>query len=279
MESSSPPLSHHSICSALTTKWLGRRIELRNQVGSTNREAVTLAQSGVEDGTVVLADSQTEGRGRMSRQWYSPPGINVYCSVVVRKQIEPRHLSDWLCWLPLITAVASAEAIETVAGEHVEVKWPNDLLISGRKVGGILCESGMTGTGPFQVIGLGINVNGAQTDFPNDLHETATSLMVHSGRTLDRNRLISQLLNELEVCLDQMLAADMEKIALAYRRRCSTIGKRVKATRTDGSELFGLAEAIGIDGSLRILQQAIPPDTRVPTVHYLRVADVVHLRF
>lgn len=275
---SSSPLNGHSIRSALTTKWLGHRIELRDQVGSTNREAVTLAQSGVEDGTAVLADSQTEGHGRLSRRWFSPPGINVYCSIVVRKSIESESLSDWLSWLPLITAVASAEAIETVTGRPVDVKWPNDLLISDRKVGGILCESGTTGTIPFQIIGLGINVNGVQTDFPKDLQQTAVSLRIAGGKIIDRNWLISQLLNELEVCLDEMLEANVEKIALAYRRRCSTIGKLVKATKMDGSELFGLAETIGIDGSLKIIQRPFPADGRPPAVHHLRAADVVHLR-
>jgi BirA family biotin operon repressor/biotin-[acetyl-CoA-carboxylase] ligase len=149
------PLNLDAIHSTLATQALGHRIELRDQISSTNREAVALAHAGVEHGTVVVADSQTEGRGRLSRQWFSPPGVNLYCSIVIRKSIATDRLHEWLSWLPLMTALAAAESIETVAATNVAVKWPNDLLVAERKIGGILCESGTAiGFGPFQIIGF-----------------------------------------------------------------------------------------------------------------------------
>jgi BirA family biotin operon repressor/biotin-[acetyl-CoA-carboxylase] ligase len=276
---SSPPLSLQAIQNSLATQSLGRRIELCDQIGSTNREAVSLAQAGVEHGTVVLADSQSEGRGRLSRLWFSPPGVNLYCSIVIRKAISVDRHAEWLSWLPLTAALATAEAIETIATTSVAVKWPNDLLIAGRKIGGILCESGTDPrSGPFQVIGIGLNINGERNDFPDELRETATTIRHEAGSFIDRNRLLAQLLYELEACLDEYAQRGFERLALAYGRRCSTIGKTVKATLADGKELVGLAEAIGKDGSLTLVQRAVSGDERAPKIQQLRAADIVHLR-
>jgi BirA family biotin operon repressor/biotin-[acetyl-CoA-carboxylase] ligase len=258
---------------------LGRRIDLHEQIGSTNREAFTLAQANVGHGTVVVADSQTEGRGRLSRQWYSPPGINLYCSIVISKAIGDDRLSEWLSWLPLITALAAAESIETVAAARVAVKWPNDLLMAERKVGGILCESGTAArSGPFQVIGIGLNVNGDRQDFPPDLQELATTIKHETGRPINRNRLLAQLLYELEGCIEELDSRGSERLAHAYQQRCSTIGRTVKATLTNGREFVGLAESIGRDGSLTVVQRPTPADERPPEIQHLRVADIIHLR-
>ena len=273
------PLSLDAIQSTLATQAFGHRIELRDQIDSTNREAVALAHAGVEHGTVVVADSQTEGRGRLSRQWFSPPGVNLYCSIVIRKPISADRLAEWLSWLPLIAALAAAESIETVAAARVAVKWPNDLLIAERKVGGILCESGAGArSGPFQVIGIGLNVNGDRNDFPEDLRETATTICHETGRPVDRNRLLTQFLHELEACVEEFDSRGSERVALAYQQRCSTIGKTVKATLTDGKEFVGLAEAIEQNGALRVIQRPLPTDGRPPDIQHLRVADIVHLR-
>jgi BirA family transcriptional regulator, biotin operon repressor / biotin---[acetyl-CoA-carboxylase] ligase len=275
----SSPLSLRAIQSALATKSLGRRIELRDQIGSTNREATTLAQAGVEHGTVILADSQTDGRGRLSRLWFSPPAVNLYCSIVIRQTISVDRRSEWLSWLPLMTALATAETIEAVAGVNVTIKWPNDLLIADRKVGGILCESGTAkGTGSYQVIGIGLNVNGDQQDFPQELQATATSIRHETRCFIDRNRLVVQLLHELEACLEEYILRGEEPIALAYRKRCSTIGKTVKAMLSDGQEFVGVAESIHRDGSLTIVSRPVAQDGRPTEIRQFRAADIVHLR-
>lgn len=275
----SPPLTRDTIHSTLATTWLGRRIELFDCLPSTNREAIQLAQAEVEHGTVVIADCQTAGRGRLSRTWFSPPEANLYCSMILRTICPPKRLTEWLSWLPLISALAAAEAIEQVSSVHVSVKWPNDLLISDRKVGGILCESGTgTGSDPFQIIGFGINVNSDHDDWPADLRGSATSIWQERKITVDRNRLLAQLLLELEQCLDELAAHGTSRLAWAYHQRCSTIGHRVQATLANGEVLVGLAEGIGQDGSLRVQPQPAQPGSGTPEVVHLRVADIIHVR-
>jgi BirA family biotin operon repressor/biotin-[acetyl-CoA-carboxylase] ligase len=269
-----PSLSIDAIRSTLTTSSLGRRIELHRVIGSTNREAVALAEAGVIHGTVVLADLQTEGRGRLSRRWFSPPGVNLYCSIVLREPIPTDRFSEWLSWLPLMAALAAAEAIQTTAGIQVAVKWPNDLLLTDRKVGGILCESGPS----YQIVGVGINVNGLRSDLPSELQDIATTIYSETKRFTDRNCLINAFLQELEVCLQQWSSAGIEPIRLAYRQRCSTLGKPVKALLAGGQEFIGIAEAIESDGSLHVVQHPIPTDGRLPDRRRLRVADIIHLR-
>lgn len=275
----SPPLTRDTIQSTLSTTWLGRRIELFDSLPSTNREAVQLAQAEVEHGTVVAADSQTAGRGRLSRTWFSPPGANLYCSIILRAARPPECLTEWLSWLPLISALAAAEAIEQVSSLHVSVKWPNDLLISERKVGGILCESGMgMRSDPFQIIGIGINVNMDHDDWPADLRDSATSIWQERKIVVDRNRLLAQLLLELEQCLDELAVHGTDRIARAYYQRCSTIGITVQATLANGNVVVGLAEGIGQDGSLHVRPQATHPVSGTPEIIQLRVADIIHVR-
>jgi len=275
----SPPLTRDTIHSTLSTTWLGRRIELFDCLPSTNREAVQLAQAEVEHGTVVVADSQTAGRGRLSRTWFSPPGANLYCSIILRMMRPPERLTEWLSWLPLISALAAAEAIEQVSSIHVSVKWPNDLLISERKVGGILCESG-TGTRSdhFQIIGIGINVNVDHNDWPADLRDSATSIWQERKIVVDRNRLLAQLLLELEQCHDELVIHGTNRIAVAYYQRCSTIGHTVRATLGNGDIVVGLAEGIGQDGSLRVRPQATQSGSGMQEIVHLRVADIIHVK-
>jgi len=275
----SPPLTRDTIHSTLSTTWLGRRIELFDSLPSTNREAVQLAQAEVEHGTVVVADSQTAGRGRLSRTWFSPPSTNLYCSIILRTARPPEHLTEWLSWLPLISALAAAEAIEQVSSIHVSVKWPNDLLISERKVGGILCESGTgPGSSPFQIIGIGINANVDHDDWPADLRDSATSIWQERKIVTDRNRLLAQLLLELEQCVDELAIHGPGRISLAYHQRCSTIGHRVQATLANGEVVMGFAEGISHDGALCVRPQAIQPGSGAPEIVYLRVADIIHVR-
>jgi BirA family transcriptional regulator, biotin operon repressor / biotin---[acetyl-CoA-carboxylase] ligase len=275
----SPPLTRDTIHSTLSSTWLGRRIELFDSLPSTNREAAQLAQAEVEHGTVVVADCQTAGRGRLSRTWFSPAGANLYCSIILRKTRPPERFTEWLSWLPLISALAAAEAIEQVSSLHVSVKWPNDLLISEQKIGGILCESG-TGTqsGPFQIIGIGINVNVDHDDWPADLRGSATSIWQERKIVVDRNRLLAQLLLELEQCLDELALHGMNRLTSAYHQRCSTIGRSIQATLASGDVIVGLAEGIGQDGSLRVRPQTIKSGLGTPEMLHLRVADIIHVK-
>jgi len=273
------PLTLDGIHSTLETLAFGRRIELFDRIDSTNREAFMLAQADVDHGTLVVAEGQTDGRGRLGRTWFSPPGVNLYCSVVIRKVLPPDCLSAWLSWLPLTTAVATAESLESVAGVQVMVKWPNDLMIGGRKVGGILCESGTAvRSGPFQVVGIGLNVNGHSGDFPMEIRSSATTVLDETGRLLDRNRLLAQLLLELEQCIDELAANGQHRIAIAYQKRCTTLGQTVRASLADGKEFTGVAEAIDEDGSIQISRRPLPEDERTAEIIHIRTADIIHLQ-
>lgn len=275
----SPPLTRDAIQSTLATTWLGRRIELFDSLPSTNREASRLAQADVEHGTVIVADSQTAGRGRLARTWFSPAGANLYCSVILRIKRPAEGLTEWLSWLPLVSALAAAEAIEAVSSLHASVKWPNDLLISERKVGGILCESGSgAGSIPFQIIGIGLNVNVEQQDWPEELRESATSIWHEQQRIVDRNRLLAQLLLELEQCIDELATHGTSRLSQAYHQRCSTIGQKVKATLANGDLRVGRAEGIGQDGALMVRPDMPQPGSKAPDIIHLRVADIIHVR-
>lgn len=272
------PWTLGEIESSLATRSLGRRIELRDRIDSTNREAMALGQADAEHGTLVLADTQTAGRGRLGREWFSPPGINLYASIVIRTTLDTQRLSQWLSWLPLMTALGTAEAIESAGSARVSLKWPNDLLIGDRKVGGILCESGASvRSGLFQVIGIGINVNGERASFPRALRDVATSIRQETGQEIDRQRLLVRLLEELELCLEEFLTRGIDRLAVEYRRRCTTIGKTVKAVLADGNEYVGTAEGIADDGSLTMVQGPARPEGR-SEVRQLRAADITHLR-
>jgi BirA family biotin operon repressor/biotin-[acetyl-CoA-carboxylase] ligase len=275
----SPPLARDTIHSTLATAWLGHRIELFDSLPSTNREASRLAQADVEHGTVVVADSQTAGRGRLARTWFSPAGANLYCSAILKMKRPATGLTEWLSWLPLVSALAAAEAIEAISSLHVSVKWPNDLLISERKVGGILCESGAgAGSSPFQIIGIGLNVNVEQQDWPDELRESATSIWHEQQRTVDRNRLLAQLLLELEQCIDELADHGTNRLALAYHQRCATIGQKVKATLANGDQCLGRAEGISQDGALMVRPDKAQPGAKEPAIVSLRVADIIHVR-
>jgi BirA family biotin operon repressor/biotin-[acetyl-CoA-carboxylase] ligase len=276
---SSAPLSLDSIRSTLATESLGHTLYLHHELPSTNTEAAALARSGAGHGTVVIAESQSGGYGRHGRAWFSPPGLNIYCSVIVRGMGQCLSLSQWLSWVPMVSALAVTEAAQQVATLSLSLKWPNDLLLHERKVGGILCESSFATThDPVVVIGIGLNVNISPESFPEDLRSIAASLIEASRRPIDRNRLMAQLLLELEQCLGELRSSGPVRLRQAYGARCATLGRRVRALFTNDQPIVGLAEGLSADGALQIrpLSPHLPSQP-MPLVD-VRAADVVHLR-
>lgn len=277
--SSSIPLSVDTIRSTLTTTALGHPLYLYEDLPSTNREAHTLAQNGATHGTVVLAESQSAGYGRHGRPWFSPPGLNLYCSTIIRGIQFTSPLEQWLSWIPLISALAALEAAQQVAAVSLALKWPNDLLLSQRKVGGILCESLFQGPDDtVVVIGIGLNVNVALDAFPEDLRSIAASLSETSQQAIDRNRLVAQFLLELEQCLDELRSHGSSRLRQAYIARCATLGRRVQVHFADHDQVTGLAEGISADGALQIQPLAPHPRSQRIAVLDVRAADVTHLR-
>jgi BirA family biotin operon repressor/biotin-[acetyl-CoA-carboxylase] ligase len=188
-------------------------------------------------------------------------------------------LAHWLSWIPLISALAAVEAAQNVAAVSLALKWPNDLLLSQRKVGGILCESlFLTPSDPVIVIGVGLNVNVAPDAFPEDLLPIAASLSETSQQAIDRNRLVAQFLLELEHCLDELRSHGSPRLRHAYIERCATLGRRVRVRFANHDQVTGLAEGISADGALQIRTLSPHPHSQPMPLLDVRAADVMHLR-
>lgn len=275
----SAPLSIDAIRSTLATTALGQILYLYQDLPSTNREASSLAQQGAAHGTLVMAEQQSGGYGRHGRAWFSPPGFNIYCSLIVRGKSQTVPLAQWLSWVPLVTALAVAEATQQVAAIPLALKWPNDLLLQDRKVGGILCESTLTTTnGPIVIIGIGLNVNVPLQSFPAELRPIAASLIEAVSQPIDRNRLIAQLLWELEQCLDELQSHGAARLRQAYLTRCATLGRQVKVLFANDQQILGTAETLSADGALQVRPLSASPRSHPPALIEVHAADVIHLR-
>ncbi len=266
------PLNAQSIQRALSTTTFGRTLHVLEEVASTNTHAATLAQGNAPHGTVVVAESQTAGRGRLGRHWHSPSGKNLYCSVLLRTMPAREQQPLWLSWIPLIAALAASRAVQVTTSLKPSVKWPNDILSGNRKLGGILCESSGVGTAHATVtVGIGLNVNVRRDEFPEELREIATSLAIETQHPCDRTALLAALLVELETRCESFLAGNHGDILKEYMLRCSTIGRRVRIELAHEAHMDGMADSIQTDGSLRIIR-----DDRTTTD--IRTGDVIHLR-
>jgi len=236
-----------AVANALQTRALGRALVWRLETASTNNLARVAALAGAPHGTVIVAEHQTAGRGRLGRAWHSPPGVGLWCSVLLRPGIPARHA--WV--LTLGAAVAAAGAIEDVAGCQVDLKWPNDILFDGKKLAGILTEARVEGNAmSFVVVGIGINVNQDLRDFPTDLRETAVSLKMATGRPQRRTALLPRLLHALEAVYAE---PSPERVCRLWKARCSTLGREVRVSIGD-ERVAGVAEDISQDGELILCQ-------------------------
>lgn len=190
--------SESEIASRLHTKWAGRKLHFLESTGSTNIDAKRFAEEGEPHGTIVVADRQTAGRGRRGRSWESPAGRSVYFTIVVRPKFAP----DLASMVTLVMALSVAEAVEEITGLHAEIKWPNDIVVNGKKVVGILTEMSMTpemNEIQFLVAGVGVNVNQAgPEEFPEALRKMASSLQIEAGRQFDRAALLERILARFE---------------------------------------------------------------------------------
>ncbi|MFQ5894759.1 MAG: biotin--[acetyl-CoA-carboxylase] ligase [Nitrospinota bacterium] len=222
--------------------WSVRRY---GEVDSTNTVALELARGGCPEGTVVTAESQSRGRGRMGRSWFSPVGTGLYLSAVLRPGIS----ADILPPLTLVAGVASAEAAERVAGIPVRLKWPNDLRCGEKKVGGILAELERE-DGPCVVLGVGLNVNTAPAAFPPELSGEATSLRAAAGRVVNRESLLQALLECLDRWYGRLQAEGFGPVRERWRQLSQTLGRRVRVALPGGGRVEGLAEDIDERGRL-----------------------------
>ncbi len=210
---------------ALSTRWAGRgQVSYEARMPSTNLRAREMARAGAPHGSLAVCDDQTAGRGRMQREWKTPPGLALTHSLVLRPRLSPQQAQ----LVTLAAAVAAAQAIEDVCPElRAGIKWPNDVLIGARKCVGILCEVAMEGDALAYVIaGVGINVN--QTSFPEELSGKATSLRIECGRETDRWALLCAYLQRMEDAVDALEEQGLSGILDEYTRRSVTLGRTVR---------------------------------------------------
>lgn len=221
--------------------WAARPVVSLGEVDSTQTEARRLADAGAPEGTVVRAEHQTRGRGRLGRQWVDESGSALLLSIVLRPAVDASRLSQ----LSLVAGVAAAEALGEVSGLPVSLSWPNDLLLRGLKVAGILAESyASPDAAPVVILGIGINVN--QTRFPPDLGGRATSLALEAGHPFDRQGLLTAVLGRLEPWYRRWVAEGFQPVRQAWRRGSVTLGRRVAI----GEGASGIAVDLAEDGAL-----------------------------
>jgi BirA family biotin operon repressor/biotin-[acetyl-CoA-carboxylase] ligase len=231
----------------LNTREIGRIIHYRESITSTNDVAFRMATEGAAHGEVVVAEEQTEGKGRRGRAWISPPGLNLYFSVILRPDLPPQRAPE----LTLVAALAGVEALRAL-GTSAEIKWPNDLVIGGRKVGGILTElSSDPDRIHFAVLGMGFNLNGSPSHFPPEVAAHATSVSEVIDAKVRRARFAADLWARLENWLDAHAEDGFAQVRAAWRQWCVTLGQEV-AVQTGQEQVVGRAEDIDETGALVI---------------------------
>lgn len=245
-------------------EWV-REIMMFDRVDSTNRIALEMASQGLPGGIVILAEAQEKGKGRLGREWFSPEGMNLYFSLLLRPYQPARDFPLY----SLATSVALIEAIQRTTGLAVQIKWPNDVVLEDKKLAGILLESEVRGEqSPPLVVGVGVNVNIGLTDFPPELQRSATSLRIALGRPVDRADLLIELFNQL---VEQYRLVDDKALLIqAVRQHCQTLGRRVRV-QTARQEFEGWAEDLQEDGAL-LIRMGDGNQRRI------LVGDVTHLR-
>jgi BirA family biotin operon repressor/biotin-[acetyl-CoA-carboxylase] ligase len=237
-------LSPTEISRNLKTDFVGKKVIAYPSLTSTNDIAKLKAKRGAREGTVVVAEEQTAGRGRLKRAWLSPKG-SIALSIILHP--TPGQLPS----LIMVASLAVAHSIEKVSGLKSQIKWPNDVLVNGKKVCGILIESDVRGKAvDYAVIGIGLNVNLNATDFP-EIAATATSLSQESGREISRLEMIRCLLEEVEKLY--LALSDGDSVFREWRERLVTLGKEVEVSSGQTS-YKGIAESVASNGSLFLRQ-------------------------
>ncbi len=238
--------SKEELQNGLNTFIFGKKIFTYDSIDSTNTCAKTLASTGAEEGTVIIAEYQTAGRGRLGRIWQSEPGNNVLFSVIIRPKLEINKIG----LLPFFAAVGAAQALETVTGTRFECKWPNDILLNGKKCCGILLESSFQhNVLDYAVIGIGVNVN--QKTFDGDLINRATSLSQEFGREFDRREVFHHIMKSLELLYSEVKNGNFMSTLNEWKSRTTIFGNQV-AINQAGERLHGRAIALSADGGLVI---------------------------
>ena len=260
-------MTAREIHNGLRTQTLGHEIESCDRIESTNDLARKRGIDGAPEGTLILAESQFAGRGRHGRQWHAPPGSSILASLILRLRLLANQIG-----LPsIVGAVAIASAIHELTILTAAIRWPNDVVIGGKKVSGILTELEYDrDRQPFLVMGFGVNVNTILTDFPQDLQMSATSLRIEEGRTFSRVALTQTILHRLEEYYLHLKSGEVAPIVERANTLSSTVGCRVQV-QTAEKIIEGRDEGIDRDGGLLLRDES-------GGVQKFLIGEVVHSR-
>lgn len=251
----------------LRTTWLGRGpFHYFRETGSTNDQAKLLAWRGCPDGTIVVAEAQSAGRGRLGRTWLSPPGTGLYFSLVLRPRVTPAVAPR----VTLLAGVALCRAIRHTAGVKAEIKWPNDILVGSKKLAGILTEmEAETEAIHHLILGIGVNVNMQACELAPALE--ATSLYLETGKRHSRPELMARILLELESLWEVFQKEGFSKIRDMWMELSATVGRLVGIERWDGGVIMGKAEEIDQEGALLVADGE-------GQLHRIAYGEVLHVR-
>jgi len=229
------------ITKGLEVKCLGGKFHYFAELGSTNVHARTLAEQGAAQGEVVIAEAQTDGRGRLGRRWESPPGVNIYFSVILRPRLLPVHAPQ----ITLMAAVALAETVAPLIEQAPVIKWPNDILVNGKKLAGVLSEAVCNPERINHVIlGIGLNLNYRAVSMPAEIRRRATSVTDLTGNEIDRESVMIRLIQNLDRCYGELEECGFETLRPRWDKFFGLRGRRV---RIENHEQVVTGRALGID--------------------------------
>lgn len=230
------------------TRVIGRDVRVFKETNSTNDVIEKMARDGAKEGVVVYAESQSKGRGRMGRKWVSPPRKGLWFSILLRPQMRPQAVTQ----ITVAAATALSRAIRRISGIALQVKWPNDILVEGKKVAGILTEmNAEVDRVKYVILGIGVDVNLADEDLPEDLKSIATSVRIESGRQIDRPALAAAILEELDADYERLERGGFRAVAEEWEAQCVTLGHDVSISMGN-RKIRGRAESLDEDGALMI---------------------------
>lgn len=230
-----------------------RKVHCFESVESTNAIALMMGRDGAESGTLLVAETQTKGRGRLGKTWASPAGTGLYCTVLLRPEIPLSQLAR----ITLAAGLAAADAIDEVSGAQTMIKWPNDVLLEGKKVAGILAECDLSdGIHPIVALGVGINLETSMDQFPPDLRSRATSLFLASGKTIGKGLMLSVLLEQLDRGINRLERGDFEGILSDWKKKDATARLDLYWLTTDGKAVHGQSLGPDKEGHLVIRDSA-----------------------
>jgi BirA family biotin operon repressor/biotin-[acetyl-CoA-carboxylase] ligase len=245
-KSADSPLDVNSVRHGLAVQRLGTEFHYFAELDSTNSYALRLAEQGARQGELVIAESQTDGRGRLGRRWVSPPNINLYFSLILRPKLPPARAPQ----ITLMAAVALAEALESFLPVPPRIKWPNDITVDGKKLAGILTEMSCSPERvDFVILGIGVNINYPPDLMPEEIRQRATSVLAERQKKIRREDFLRRLIQYLDRCYGEIEEIGFGALAPRWEAYFGLRGQRVRIELLD-QVMFGTAKGIDQDGAL-----------------------------